>query len=221
MWRSVEPDWYASSQLCRRIIQPVTRRRALLLATIAVGSTGFAVMRFGTVRPTGLAERRLHPSETLDPTAPTGALSSQERATLLALASLVLPSASDRHQAFTSAYVDAQARTVPGALAAYRSAVALLDDRSGGRFTARSADAQLATLERILPSYAGRDRLARWRARLLRAESDRRLHELVVRDLVAAFYRSPEGWRRAGHPRGYGEPAPHPLAYADAGEGRA
>ena len=101
-----------------------------------------------------------------------------------------------------------------------RSAVALLDDRSGGPFIARSEDAQRATLERLLPSYAGRDRLGRWRSRLLEAESERRLHMLVVRDLVAAFYRSPEGWRRAGHPRGYGEPAAHPLAYAGAADGR-
>ena len=199
----------------------MTRRRVLLLATIAVGSTGFAIVRLGAARSTGLAVRRWrHPSDALDPAAPTGALSPHERATLLALAALVLPSASDRHEAFAAVHIDARARTVPGALAAYRSAVALLDGPSGGRFIARSVDVQQAALERILQPYAGRDRLARWRARLLEAESERRLHELVVRDLVAAFYRSPEGWRRAGHPRGYGEPAVHPLAYASAAESR-
>lgn len=199
----------------------MTRRRALLLATIAAGSTGFAIVKLGAARPASLAMRRwLDPSDTLDPAAPTGALSPHERATLLALAALVLPSASDGHEAFAAAHVDLRARHVAGALAAYRSAVALLDDRSGGPFIGRSADAQRATLERLLPSYAGRDRLGRWRSRLLEAESERRLHMLVVRDLVAAFYRSPEGWRRAGHPRGYGEPAAHPLAYAGAADGR-
>lgn len=176
-------------------------------------------MKLGAARSTGLAVRRwLHKSDPLDASAPTGVLAPHERATLLALAALVLPGAADHGEAFAAAYVDARTRTTPGALAAYRSAVALLDERSGGPFIARSADAQRATLERLLPSYAGRDQLARWRARLLEAESERRLHELVVRDLVAAFYRSPEGWRRAGHPRAYGEPAPHPLAYTGAAE---
>lgn len=160
----------------------------------------------------------LRTPDTLDATRPTGELSSHERATLVALALLVLPTTADGHESFAGAHVDARARTVPGALDAYRAAVALLDAGGEQPFVARSAQAQRARLDASLPSYAGRDRLGRWRDRLLRSDDERRFHMLVVRDLAAAFYRSPAGWRLAGHPRGFGEPAAHPLAYARAAE---
>lgn len=118
----------------------MTRRRALLLATVAVGSTGLAVAGRGAIRRAAPAVLPLRTTEALDPTRPTGELTLHERATLTALAALILPAASDGHEAFVTRYITAQARTVPGALGAYRDGVTLLDAHGASPFVARSPD---------------------------------------------------------------------------------
>lgn len=154
------------------------------------------------------------PEPSLDRAAATGALEDREAGALLALAEVLLPPGSSAAAlALVRAHVSEQARRQPGRLAAYRDAIAFLDEGAGGDFAALPAAERTRLLDSVLWTYDGSSYLRRQLERATISSPALALRRLVIADIVAAFYRSEHGWAVVGYPHHPGVPAADPRDY--------
>ena len=198
-----------------------SRRRFLgiVLIVVLTASAVLVAIRERLLRGMALLVKRLVPSPELDASKAPGAISPNDRAGLRALAEvLVPPGHDDAIQALLREHVEDRALRVPGALAEYRAGILLLDEtarrRYGGTFAALDRSRREDVLKSLLWAYRGRSAIAPLLERLTSPRRVLALRELVVRDLLTAFYRSPAGWALVGYAHFPGVPAADPLDYA-------
>lgn len=182
----------------------VGRRRFLRLVVVG---TGAALVAFGLRRLGVLGDLRARVSNalrpSLDPQAPTGTLAPAELATLVAFAEVVVAGESisgiGRDAVRTVLARDAEER--PGYQALCADASRLLDELAGGAFVA------LPLADRIALVARQRLGLPVGRLELFRLGSRRPLivRDVLVPELLTAYYDSPAGWADVGYRRPYGE----------------
>lgn len=193
------------------------RRQFLALGLFtAVAGAAVSVWRAPLRAQARAALARWRPAPVLDPTAPTGVPTDAELETLQALAARLFPSsAGDTGVALARRHVIDQSARVPGMLLEYRRAVRLLDASGGDDrpFAARPVDGQQATLLALFPPYTTAAWGGRLRARLFTPEAARSARVFVIADLLAAYFRSAQGWATVGYTHFPGVAAADPLAY--------
>ena len=181
------------------------RRRFLGIAVVVVGGALAAIgLRWGGIGAlvrAGLS-RAFRPA--LDPTAATGSLPSASLATLLAFAEVVVIGEALSGEARESlrTALDEGAATRPGHRALCEAATAHLDRLAGGGFATLSVAERtaLVTAHRLAEHPVGRLELLSPRNRVALA-----LRDLLVPELITAYYDSPSGWAEVGYRRAYGE----------------
>jgi hypothetical protein len=167
----------------------------------------------------GLA-RRLARGPRLDARAPKGRLTEDEMRSLLALAETVLPPWAAGAPDLVREHVDARTERAAGVLPVYRQSLALLDRAtarvrpSASRFRDLAPGDRERVLATVLWAYPAGDRAAALAERWTSSAPVVGLRDVVMRDLIAAFYESPLGWRAVGHTHAWGSPAADPLGYA-------
>jgi hypothetical protein len=113
-----------------------------------------------------------------------------------------------------------RAGRVAGALAQYRAAVVLLDETAQRRHRGTATFAELDRTRRedvlasLLWTYRAGDAMTSLLERVTSPRRVRALRELVVKDLLKAFYRSPAGWALVGYSHFPGVPAADPRDYS-------
>jgi hypothetical protein len=181
------------------------RRRFLGIALVVVGG---ALAAAGVRRASLVASLRAGFSRTfrpaLDPTAPTGPVPPAALATLLAFAEVVAVGetlAGDGREA-VQASLQAGATTRPGHRALCESAAALLDRLAGGTFATLSVEERTAivAMHRLAVYPVGRLELLSPRNRDALA-----LRDLLLPELITAYWDSSSGWAEVGYRRPYGE----------------
>jgi len=183
----------------------VGRRRFLGIAVVVVGGALAAIgLRWGGIGAlvrAGLS-RAFRPA--LDPTAATGSLPSASLATLLAFAEVVAVGETLQGAGIEAVQASLQegATTRPGHRALCEAAAALLDRVAGGRFATRSVEERTAIVaaHRLAEHPVGRLELLSPRNRVALAVRD-----LLVPELITAYWDSPSGWAEVGYRRPYGE----------------
>jgi len=181
------------------------RRRFLGIALVVAGGALAAVgLRRGAILASlrdGLS-RALRP--TLDPTAATGPVASPALAALLAFAEVVVvgDALSGEGRESLRAALDEHAATRPGHRVLCEAAAAHLDRLAGGTFATLSVAERTALVaaHRLAEHPVGRLELLSPRNRVALA-----LRDLLVPELIAAYYDSPSGWADVGYRRPYGE----------------
>lgn len=190
-------------------------RRAFLL----IGGTTLAAAGVGGTVGVKLARDDLRP--TFDPDGAIGVLGTREMATILALLETLVPADYLNSRQRSTAIINDATREEPGVLTAYQSGAVLLDRAvTDGRFGALSLAERDRVLDDILWRFdaeTGGDfesmlsKAARRIERAAHTEEERRFRQLVVRDLLARFFRHAPGkivgysnhQGVPGDPRGY------------------
>jgi hypothetical protein len=177
---------------------PAPRRRTVVLALIALALCAVIVSQL--VRPAQAlrraARRRYRPR--LDPAAPTGALTADELAALVAFGESVVEgrALSPDGRAVLRAHLVERAASAPGYLPWYRAGARYLDGLGGAAFASLPPDARGALLAAKVP-LDQKARLATWRL-VFRGDAVA-LGRLVAPDLIGAYYASAPGWRALGY----------------------
>ena len=181
------------------------RRRFLGIALVVVGGALAAVgIRRGGLLAAlrGAFSGTLRPA--LDAAAPTGPVPPPALATLLAFAEVVAVGETLQGAGLEAVQASLQegATTRPGHRALCEAAAALLDRVAGGRFATRSLEERTAIVaaHRLAEYPVGRlELLSPW-TRVAFAVRD-----LLVPELITAYWDSPSGWAEVGYRRPYGE----------------
>jgi hypothetical protein len=195
-------------------------RRDFLVATLGGG--------LGVVSSVVLAQpatRRLRglfaaPEPGLDEDSALGLLSDEEMEEVFALAEALFPQDQDitatRH--FVRHYVNGRTTSRQGYLAEYQRAVALLQETTnelldtGQQFSELPMADRNAVLSELLePPRTGR--IGHFFDRIFGSGEIPAFRAHVVRDLLQAFYRSPDGWAVVGYSNYPGVPARDPREY--------
>lgn len=196
----------------------MTRRRFLSLLLLFLGALSVYLVSPARVRSLKRRIRR-YKLPRLDPRSPTGTLSEPEMRTVLALAEVLLPR--DRpgmDREFFLQHVYGRTSDTRGYLREYREAVKLLDEKTPGAAGRPDfAGLGLAEREKVLASILWKYRAGEsLKARLALIFAPGRtlaFREFVVKDLLAAYYRSPAAWSLLGYAHFPGTPAADPLEY--------
>ena len=177
----------------------MTRRRFLaLLALVAGGTAAVALVPWRRLggRGRALLSHALRPA--LDPTVPTGRLAEAELATLASFAEVLVAgealTAEALHPVRTA--LEEAAAERPGFRALCAETCRLLDALAPGGFAAApvATRVRLVAAARLGEFPVGRVELLRWWQRDAHAVRD-----LLVPDLVGAYYDSPAGWGEVGY----------------------
>jgi len=158
----------------------------------------------------------------LDRTAPTGRLSEDDMATIVALAMVLIPAdqSPGADEGWVRTFVLHRTEHETGYLPEYRNGAQLLDQLAQADFGSRRRFSQLndAQREHLLRQHFDRGwlRLAAWTS----YEAERRAYRvwtLVIKDLLQGFYRSAMGWAVVGYthyPGVPGDPREYTVAPA-------
>jgi hypothetical protein len=134
----------------------------------------------------------------LDPHAPTGPLSPEEMAAVVAFAEILVEGRplSLVERGYVVEHVDERVRTQPGYLALYRASAAELDRVAATRFAPLSSETRLGVVlrHRLVVSDVRRRELFG-----LTRRSALALRALAVPDLLWGYYLSPAGWAVVGY----------------------
>jgi len=158
----------------------------------------------------------------LDENSLTGTLSDAEMRTILALVEVAAPRTkmqSVDHE-FFQRHVNNKTSNVKGYLKEYREGAKLLDETTHKvidhrqDFVALSVAERNTVLEAILWKYRAGAILKPRVELLLASRTALSFREFVLKDLLAAFYRSGMGWALVGYIHYPGTPAADPFDYA-------
>ena len=201
----------------------LTRRRFAFLGMAGSALAAIALWFFrGRLLQLGPIARAL--GRELDRDSPTGRLTQAEAATLVAFGEVLIPTMFSGPAAFTTPPPDSRAEApshvleqalgdlagqVPGYLSEFQAAARFLNEKAGARsgspFASTALESRRALVETQFRGYVGRSRR---RAFFFLTSDGRRTAgtwEFVARPMLAAFYRSPYGWRVVGYAKRPGE----------------